>query len=446
MTPDTTYDQVLDAALRAERALLGAVLVTPERLPEAADAVEPGDFFREGHRLLWEAMTRLVQAGRACDLVTLCSALGPDQLAEVGGPAYIAGLLDGVPRSSHAAHYAAVVHDAGLRRRIAQVAAGVLAQCQAGEAEAPEVLAELERALGALRQGLPATGLLGPAARAQQALASLEAGRTGQPVGTATGIGVLDEWTRGLRPGQLVVLGARPSMGKSSLAMALAIAAGAQGPVLFVSLEMSAEELNLRELAYRTQLPHRDLELDGLAPYRAPRVHAALREVERGGLYLLDRPGVTVGQVRAAARRLQADQGPLALVVVDYLQLLRPEPGLRAENRTLEVAQQSAALKLLARELAVPVLALSQLSRASEARSDKRPLLADLRESGAIEQDADMVLLLHRPGYYARDPHDHRAELIVAKQRNGPTGPVWLEFEPDTMRFMEAPTMAAYAS
>lgn len=446
MTPETTYDQLLEATLRAERALLGAVLVTPERLPEAADAVTPEDFFRAGHRLLWEAMQRLAQAGRACDLVTLCSALSPDQLAEVGGPAYIAGLLDGVPRSSHAAHYAAVVHDASLRRQIAQVAQGVLAQCQAGEAEAPAVLGELEQALRALQHGLPATGLLTPEERARQALAVLEAGRQGTQAGTPTGIGLLDATTSGFRPGQLVVLGARPSMGKSSLAMALAVAAGAVGPVLFVSLEMSAEELGLRELAYRTQLPHRELELDGLAAYRRPRVDAALVDVAQGGVYLLDRPGVTVSQVRAAARRLQAQQGALALVVVDYLQLLRPEPGSRADNRTLEVSQQSAALKLLARELHVPVLALSQLSRASEARADKRPLLADLRESGAIEQDADMVLLLHRPGYYARDPHDHRAELIVSKQRNGPTGPVWLEFEPETMRFLEAPAMAAYAS
>jgi replicative DNA helicase len=445
VTPDTTYDQLLEATLRAERALLGAVLVAPDRLTDAQDAVAAQDFFRAAHGLLWATIGRLAAQGRAIDLVTLCAALTPEQLQEVGGPAYIAGLLDGVPRSSNAAHYAHLVHDAGLRRRIEQTARQVLQQCQAGEAEAPEVLAGLEQALVALRQGLPSTGLIDPATRAHQAIAALEAARAGQTQGTPTGISPLDAWTRGLRPGQLVVLGARPSMGKSSLALSLAVAAGTVGPVLFASLEMSAEELNLRELAWRTQLPHRDLELEALEPYRAPRVQAGLAGVEAGQIFLLDLPGATVGQVRAAARRLKAQQGRLALVVVDYLQLLRPEPGQRSENRTLEVSQQSAALKQLARELGVPVLALSQLSRASEARQDKRPLLSDLRESGAIEQDADVVLLLHRPGYYTPDPTDTRAELIVAKQRNGPTGPVWLQFDPDTMRFTDAPAFAAYA-
>ena len=444
MTPETAYDQLLESTLRAERALLGAVLVAPDRLTDAQDAVTAQDFFRQAHGLLWATIGRLAAQGRAVDLVTVCAALTPEQLAEVGGPAYIAGLLDGVPRSSNATHYAHLVHDAGLRRRIEQTAREVLQQCQSGEAEAPEVLAGLEQALGALRQGLPATGLIDPATRAQQAITALEAARSGQAVSTPTGIGALDTWTRGFRPGQLVVLGARPSMGKSSLALSLAVAAGTVGPVLFVSLEMSADELNLRELAWRTQLPHRDLELEAMEPYRAPRVRAGLEAVEAGQIYLLDRPGATVGQVRAAARRLKAQQGKLALVVVDYLQLLEPDAGKRAENRTIEVAQQSKALKQLARELAVPVLALSQLSRASEARSDKRPLLSDLRESGAIEQDADVVILLHRPGYYTPDPADTRAELIVAKQRNGPTGPVWLQFDPDTMRFSDAQAFAAY--
>lgn len=429
----------------AERAVLGGILVDPARLDDVADVLGPEDWFRDGHRLIWDAIRRVIQSGSALDFLTLKAALGSD-LERAGGPVYLLELSDGVPRSSHVAHYARLVRDYALRRSLERIGRSLVAAALSADESGQALLDTTEASLVALRSSQPGTSVLDPATRSSATMAAVEAASEGKRRGILSGLRELDLLTFGLRPGQLVVLGARPSQGKTALALNLAVAAGAVGPVLFCSLEMSSDQISLREVALRSNIPHALLDAGKVTSGLSRAFTDGLQSLYDGGIHILDKPGATVSQVRGAARRLRASSGkPLAMIVVDYLQLMRSERGDRPENRTLEVSQFSAGLKMIARELEVPVVALSQLSRQSETRADKRPLLADLRESGALEQDADVVLLLHRPGVYERTP-DPRAEVIVAKQRNGPTGTAHLRFDAGTMRFSDGPSLEARAS
>ncbi len=429
--------------LDAERAVLGGILIDPSRLDDAVDLIGAGDFFRDAHRRIWEAIRRVACAGSEIDLLTVNAALGPE-IETVGGPAYLASLVDGVPRASNVEYYAKLVRDYALRRAVERLGRELVTAAVSGDDSGANLLERGETALLALRTTQPGTAVSDPAARASAAMATIEAAAEGKRRGVLSGLRELDAMTFGFRPGQLIVLGARPSQGKTALALNLARGAGVSGPVLFASLEMSAEQINIRELALRSAIPHALLDAGRIPSAMNSRVAEALQAVYDGNIHVLDRPGATVAQIRGAARRLAAvSKRTPALIVVDYLQLMRSERGTRVENRTLEVAQFSAGLKQIARELDLPVLALSQLSRQSEMRQDKRPILADLRESGALEQDADLVMLLHRPGVYERNPADTRAEVILAKQRNGPTGIAHLRFDAETMGFTDAPALEA---
>lgn len=442
LPPEVAADRRVEATLEAERAVLGGLLVDPSRLDDVGEILTAGDYYRDAHRLIWAAMQRVAADGAVLDPLTVRAALGLE-LERAGGLGYLFALTDGVPKAAHVAHYARIVRDYAMRRELE--ALGRELQLRAGGTDDPaaEVLEYAEAGLLRLRTSQPGTDVTGPMERAGAALSAVEAAGEGRRRGILSGLRELDELTFGFRPGQLIVLGARPSQGKTALALNLAVAAGASGPVLFASLEMSTEQISARELALRSQIPHAALDAGRVPDRLAATLSAASQAIYDGGIHVLDRPGASVSQIRGAARRLAAStRRTPALVVVDYLQLMRPDRGQKSENRTLEVAQFSAGLKQLARELEVPVLALSQLSRESERRTDKRPLLADLRESGALEQDADVVLLLHRPGVYDRNPDDRRAELIVAKQRNGPTGVASLSFEAETMRFADVTSLS----
>jgi replicative DNA helicase len=431
--------------LDAEQSVLGGILIDPSRLDDAVDILSAEDFFRAAHRRIWEAIRQVASSGGAIDLLTVRAALGP-HLDDVGGPAYLAGLTDGVPRATNVAHYARLVRDYALRRAVERLGRELVSAAVSGADSGADLLERGETTLLALRTSQPGTSVSDPAARAAAAMTTIEAAAEGKRRGVLSGLRELDAMTFGFRPGQLIVLGARPSQGKTALALNIARGAGVSGPVLFASLEMSTEQINLRELALRAAIPHALLDAGRIPAHLHGTLADALQAVYDGNIHVLDRPGATVSQIRGAARRLTASaKRPPALIVVDYLQLMRSERGTRVENRTLEVAQFSAGLKQIARELDVPVLALSQLSRQSETRQDKRPILADLRESGALEQDADIVLLLHRSGVYDRNPDDRRAEVIVAKQRNGPTGIAHLQFDAETMGFSDASALEARA-
>lgn len=427
-----------NAAIEAERAVLGALLVAPDRLDDAVETVGEADFFRASHRLIWEAIRKVAANGSAVDLLTVKSALGP-AIEDVGGPAYLAALTDGVPRSGNVAHYARLVREYAVRRTVEQIGRDLVDAAVGGEETGADLLARGETALLGLRTTQPGTAVEGPIDRTSALLSTLEAASEGRRRGTTTGLRELDALTYGFRPGQLIVVGARPAQGKTALALSMAVGAETHGPVLFCSLEMSTEQINLREISVRSGISHTALDAGRIPDSQQRQFSDALQAMHDGQVHVLDRPGATLSQIRGAARRLKsAAKIPLALIVVDYLQLMRPERGVRSENRTIEVAQFSGGLKLMAREVEVPVIALSQLSRESERRADKRPMLSDLRESGALEQDADAVLLLHRPGVYDANVPDTRAELIIGKQRNGPTGIVHLAFDPETMRFSDS--------
>lgn len=446
MNPTAAYDRILERTLEAERAVLGAVLVDPTRYDDAADVLGAGDWFRQAHRLIWQAFEKLASSGQSIDGLVVTNTLTPADLDEVGGPAYIFGLTDGVPRSSNVGHYARQVRDYAMRRQLEQVARQTLGAAQSGEKTAAEVLDAAEASLQAVRTRTAGSTLVDPAARVTAAVEALEAAQAGRRRGVLSGLSDLDALTFGFRSGQLIVLGARPAQGKTSLAMTLAVAAGAVGPVLFASLEMSADELALRELSLRSRVPYAAIQSGALGDVDMARVSDGLVAVGDGGVHVLDQAGATLGQIRSATKRLAlATKTKPVLVVVDYLQLMRSEPGQRVENRNVEVGQFSQGLKRIARDLAVPVVALAQLSRESEKRENKRPMLSDLRESGALEQDADVVLLLHRPGVYEHAPDDRRAELIVAKQRNGPTGIAHLDFDANLMLFGNQQEIRAYA-
>lgn len=434
------------AEIEAERAVLGGVLVDPTRFDDAAEVLTEADWFRRAHAVIWSAMRRVIADGGGLDYLTLKAALPDGDLEAIGGPGYLFGLTDGVPKSSNVGHYARLVRDYAIRRSVEALGRSLVASATAGEESGAELLERGEAALAGLRTSQVGTTIETPEDGASAVYQAIEAAHEGKTRGVLTGLDGLDGMTFGFRPGQLVVLGARPSQGKTALALNMAVAAGVAGPVLFASLEMSSTQIRMREVALRSSIPHALMDSGQVPAGKHAEIVQAVQRVGDGGLYLFDRPGATVSQIRGAVRRMvAATKRPPAFVVVDYLQLMRSERGARVENRTLEVAQFSAGLKMIAREMGVPVLALSQLSRQSEARQDKRPLLSDLRESGSLEQDADIVLLLHRQGVYERTPEDGRAEIIVAKQRNGPTGITHLRFSSETMRFTDAVGVTAWA-
>lgn len=429
--------RVLPHHLDAERAVLGAVLIDQAQLAVAGEVVNPGMFYRAAHRDIYTAMVEVDRRGDPVDLMILLEELRQrGTLEEVGGPAYVASLMDGVPRGTNTEHYAALVRERWLCRQVIFVANRLLSLGYDALEDGEAILTEAERMLLDLSRARTSDGyvhaeqFVAETFRAIQRLAEERQHITG----LATGFGKLDGMTRGLQPGNLIILAARPSMGKTALALQIALAASRCGAVGFVSVEMGRQEIGLRAAALEARINSFHILTGRLGTDDYARLTPALEELSRSGFAIDDSPIMGPEQLRSRARRL-ASTHPLVLLVVDYLQLLDGK-GLKAENRQQEVAQTSRILKQIAKELHVPVVALAQLSRANEARADKRPQLSDLRESGALEQDADVVLLLHRPEYYEQVPTDPGlAELMLAKQRNGPTGLVKLRFIKQQTRF-----------
>jgi replicative DNA helicase len=366
----------------------------------------------------------------------------PEEASEVGGALYTSDLTDGVPLSTNVAHYARQVREHATMRKLQQVGGQILRDAQSFDIESEAALENAEKLVYGVRDRLAVADVLTPAVRSAQAYAQIEALMSQRGVrGVPTGLRELDASLRGLHPGNLVVIGARPSMGKSALALTFAVNASAASsrPALFMSLEMSSDELNMREIAMRSKVDGWKVWHGCASTLEQQSLSAAAAAIGDGLVHVVDTPGLTVGRIRALARRAKAQHG-LSVVVVDYLQLIASdrERGRREANRTEEVGEQSRALKLLARELEVPVVLLSQLSRALESRTEKRPMLSDLRESGAIEQDADVVLFLYRDHVYNRSAPEDEAEILIGKQRNGPTGTVKASFRRSCTLFEDA--------
>ncbi len=428
--------------LDAERSVLGCLLVEPSRIDAVVGVLTAEHFYSPKHGPVYTTLLEMHARGDAIDLVLVAAALDrAGTLDRVGGPAYLASLTDGVPRGGNLPHYAAVVRELGARRALIAMCQGLLDQAYALETPIETLTAEAEVTLHQIAHGATADSWVHTAEWVGGAFARLEALASSprHVTGLRTGFAELDQMTHGLQPGDLVVLGARPSMGKTALAVQIALQASQDARSAIFSLEMGHEALGTRAFASEGRIHGSRVQSGALHGADYGRLTTAMETLRSRAVSIDDSPSLTLAQLRAKARRLAKTHGPLGAIFVDYLQLLSSSAeGRRAENRTLELAGMTKGLKQLARELRVPVVVLSQLSRDTAKREDNRPRLSDLRDSGAIEQDADLVLLLHRPEYYQETPKPEdlgRAELIIAKQRSGPTGTVQLRFTREWTRF-----------
>lgn len=431
-------ERTLPHNLEAERSVLGAILLRNEALNHAAEYIDAGDFFRDAHRVIFDKMVALSERGQAIDLVTLKEELArAGQLEQVGGPAYIASLVDGVPRSTNVEHYARIIKEKATCRNLIFAAGRITDLAYEGEQDADLLLDEAERAIFEIADDRVRSGFVPLSTLVHQGFEAIEKlqERRGLVTGVPTGFDELDAMTSGFQPSDLVIVAARPSMGKTSFTLNIAQHVGAQAglTVGFFSLEMSKEQLFLRMLTSEARIDAHRFRSGYLSEQDYERLSHALNVLERSRVFIDDTASLGVLEMRAKARRLKAEHG-LHLLIVDYIQLMQGRG--RFENRQQELASISRSLKGLAKELNVPIVALSQLSRAPDARADHRPQLSDLRESGALEQDADVVLFIYREEQYERnDQTEGIAEIIIGKQRNGPTGTVKLAFVKEHTRF-----------
>jgi replicative DNA helicase len=435
-------DRTLPHNLEAERSVLGAILLHNEAFNHAAEVIDAADFYRDAHRRIFDKMVKLSERGGAIDLVTLKEELGRSgELDEVGGPAYITALVDGVPRSMNVEHYARIIKEKATLRNLIFSANKILATAYEGEEDADVILDQAEHAIFAIADDKIRDGFVSLRDLAQSSLETIEQlhARKELITGVPTGFTDLDEMTSGLQPSDLIIVAARPSMGKTSLVLNIAQHVGTrtEKTVGLFSLEMSKEQLFLRMLTAEARIDAQRMRRGYLGERDWGRLSQAIGTLSDAKIFIDDSPSIGVLEMRAKCRRLAAEHD-LDLVIIDYIQLMQGRG--RFENRTLELASISRSLKGLAKEMRVPVVVLSQLSRAPEARSQHRPQLSDLRESGALEQDADVVIFIYREDMYAEKNEppaegEGVAELIIGKQRNGPTGTVKLAFIREFTRF-----------
>ncbi len=427
--------------LDAEMSLLGAILIDDEVLANISDKLKAPDFYDSRHETIYDAMFRLYERHRPVDLLTLSDELSKrDELEHVGGSAYLTELTNYVPTSAHSEAYADMIVQKAVRRRLIKASSDIAELGFDEEKNIQELLETAEAELFAVSE-----------AGVKQDLVSLEHILTesfdrieelhrdkGKLRGVKTGYRDLDNLTAGLQKSDLLILAARPAMGKSTFALNLAynIASREKQSVLVFSLEMSKEQLVDRMLAEAAGVDAWNIRTGNLSDDDFEKLSTAMGEMAEAPIFIDDTPGLSVLEMRTKARR-EAHNQPLGLIIVDYLQLMSGSSRHSGDNRVQEVSEISRGLKLIARELNVPVVALSQLSRSVESRNPQIPQLSDLRESGSIEQDADIVMFLYREDYYNPETdRQHITDLIIAKHRNGPTGRIELYFHPERLRFM----------
>ena len=446
-TADYTLESTLPASVDAERSILGAILLDNFAYNQAAEHLRPDDFALDAHRRIYSRMVDLAETSRPIDTVTLTEELARRREVEaVGGVAYLTSLTDGLPRRPNIEHYVKIVRDKALLRGLIHAANTAIARAAEQSDPAEEILDAAEAAIFQLSENRIGRGFLDIREIVKESFGSLDAlYERGQRItGLETHFVDFDNMTSGLQPSDLIIVAARPSMGKTAFAMNIAENAAVRDKkvVGMFSLEMSRESLLLRLLCSHARVDSHKMRTGFLGREDYAKLVTALGELSESPIYIDDTPGISLSEMRAKARRLQQSQGKLDLIIVDYLQLLSSSE--RKENRVQEVSEITRGLKALAKELDVPVLALSQLSRKVEDRADKRPQLADLRESGSIEQDADVVMFIYREEYYLRrdgftaiGDKAGVAELLVEKNRHGPTGTVTLAFDAATTKFAD---------
>lgn len=434
-----SVDTSVPANVEAEEAVLGALIIDADAITRVAPFLRPSDFYRERNAIVYAAQQDLHERREPGDFVTLCDELARrGQLEEIGGPAYLTSLINAVPTAVHVEHYAHIVERCAIMRRLIEAAGKIAAIGYESPGDVDSALDSAEQILFAVSQR-----------RVSQDFVSLRDAlrdyfdqidylhqHKGEIVGVPSGFHDLDQLTGGLHPSDLIIIAGRPAVGKTSFALSLArnTAVRFKQPVAVFSLEMSVEQLTQRLLCMEAAVDSQRLRSGFIDEFEWRRISEAFGVLSETPIFIDDTPGISMLEMRMKARRLKAEHD-VKLVVVDYLQLMQ---GRGLENRVQEVSEISRGLKALARELDIPVIALSQLSRAVESRQDHRPVLSDLRESGSIEQDADIVVFVHREELYNPQTDKRNiADLIIAKHRNGPIGQIPLRFFPSQTRFAD---------
>jgi len=447
VSAETQMQKLPPQSVEAEQAVLGAILIDNDAVHKAVDLLHEEDFYREAHRTIYRAILELSGRGEAVDLVTLTEHLKrQDRLERIGGAAYIAQLTEQIPTAANVRHYAEIVRRKAVSRGLIHAATEIAERGYRDADPVEELVDYAERSIFAISERqvradfVPVKEILKDSFAVIERLYERQELVTGVPTSFAR----LDELTAGFQPSDLIILAGRPSMGKTALALTTAQHVGIHQhePVAIFSLEMSKEQLLTRMLCSEARVDSSKLRTGRFAKSDWPKLTNAAGRLTEARIFIDDTPAMTVLEMRAKARRLKIDHNGLALIIVDYLQLMR---GRSSDSREQEISDISRSLKALAKELNVPVVACSQLSRAVESRNDKRPLLSDLRESGAIEQDADVVMFIYREEFYkpCECPEEApcecgrrgRAEVIIGKQRNGPTGVARLAFLSRYTRF-----------
>lgn len=432
-------DRVPPQNIDAEQSVLGAMLLEREAIFRVTEFLKPEDFYRESHRIIFQVILELAEGDNPVDLITVTDLLRDQgELDKVGGITYVATLANLVPTAANAEYYARIVEEKALTRALISVTTRISSRGYEGSESAEELLDEAERSILELGQRRSTSTFTPLKEILVSTLENLENAynNRGKITGVPTGFIELDRMTNGFQKGDLAILAARPSMGKTALAILIGQYAGVkhQVPVAIFSLEMSKEQLVQRMLCSEAMVDAHKVRTGNLSDEDWGKLSEAARYLSRAPIYLDDTGAATIREIRSKTRRLKAERG-LGIIIIDYLQLM--SGGRRIENRQQEIADISRKLKGLAKELGVPVLALSQLSRAVESRTDKHPMMSDLRESGSIEQDADVVMFIYRDEYY--NPESEKkgiAEIVIAKQRNGPVGSIELGFFKEFTKFV----------
>ncbi|KJS32137.1 MAG: DNA helicase [Desulfatitalea sp. BRH_c12] len=439
-TTDPSLQKLPPQSIEAEESILSTILLDNGTLLDVLEILTAEDFYRTAHQKIFTAIETLFRKAEPVDLITLANALREsNQLEEIGGAAYLARLVDTVPSAVNVAHYARIVRDKSALRRLISKAGAITQRCFEDAGDFDQVLDFAEASVFEISESKHRAAFHPLSKIIEDNIDALEKRQENRALvtGITTGFTRLDNMTSGLQGSDLIILAARPAMGKTALALNLARNAAVEGnvPVAVFSLEMSKEQLSMRILCAEARVDSSRVRSGFLNPDDWNRITDAASALSEAPIFIDDSPDISATSIRTKSRRLKLDKN-LGLIIIDYLQLMRGHQS--NERRDLEISEISRSLKLLAKELNVPVLALSQLNRKLEERSDKRPQLSDLRESGALEQDADVVAFIYRDEVYNKEennPHRGTAEVILAKQRNGPTGVVPLTFLGQYTRF-----------
>ena len=425
--------------IAAEQSVLGSMLLSKDAIADVVEVLRGADFYRPAHESLFDAIVDLYGRGEPVDPVTVADHLTKrGQLLKLGGAPYIHDLLSAVPLAANAGFYADIVRTKATLRRLGDAGTRIVQLAAAGEGEADDLVDQAQAQLYAVNDRRRSEDYQSLSQLMQPVMDEIEAiGARGDLGGVPTGFADLDDLTGGLHPGQMVIVAARPGAGKSTMALDLARSASIRHglPSAFFSLEMSSLEITMRLLSAEASVPLAHIRSGRMSDDDWERVSSCMGQVSEAPMFIDDSPNLTIMEIRAKARRLKQQHG-LKLMVIDYIQLMTS--GRRVESRQVEVSEFSRQIKLLAKELDIPVVALSQLNRGPEQRTDKKPMLSDLRESGSLEQDADLVILLNRPDLYDKESdRAGEADIDLAKHRNGPTRTLTVAFQAHYSRFAD---------